>query len=263
MFSPVVKPAMVRIVLSITLSLNWETRHLDVRNAFLHGKLTKVVYSHQPIGFIDSTRPEHVCRLNRSLYDLKQAPCAWYQRFATFITSIGFTCSRSNMSLFVLQCAEGTTFLLLYIDDIILTGLSTRLLDRITASLRSEFAMTDMGSLHYFLGIAVTRDSSSMHLLQAKYAAEILDNAGMTAYKSPRHRLTHRPSSSPPSALPWLTRLSTGVSPGPSKYFTFTRPDITYAVQQVCLHMHDPREQHLAAIKRILRYVKGTMSHGL
>jgi hypothetical protein len=78
----------------------------------------------------------------------------------------------------------GYGFLLLYIDDIILTASSTRLLDQITASLRSEFAMTDMGSLHYFLGIAVTRDSSSMHLSQAKYAAEILDNTDMTACKS-------------------------------------------------------------------------------
>jgi hypothetical protein len=148
MFSPVVKPAMVRVVLSIALSLKWETRQLDIKNAFLHGKLAEVVYSRQSTGFIDSTRPEHVCRLNRSLYGLKQAPRAWYQRFATFITSIGFTCSRSDMSLFVLQCTEGTTFLLLYVDDIVLTASSTRLLDRITASLRSEFAMTDMGSLH-------------------------------------------------------------------------------------------------------------------
>jgi hypothetical protein len=88
------------------------------------------------------------------------------------------------MSLFVLQCAEGTAFLLLYVNDIILIESLNRLLDRITTSLRSEFAMTDMGSLHYFLGIMVTRDSSGMHLSQAKYAAEILDNAGMTDSKS-------------------------------------------------------------------------------
>jgi hypothetical protein len=163
-FSSVVKPATVRIVLSIALSLKWETRQLDVKNAFLHGKLAEIVYSRQPTGFIESTSPEHVYRLNRSLYGLKQAPRAWYQRFATFITSIGFTCSCSDTSLFVLQCTEGTTFLLLYIDDIVLTASSTRLLDRITASLRSEFTMTDMGSLHNFLGIAVTRDSSGMHL---------------------------------------------------------------------------------------------------
>jgi hypothetical protein len=88
------------------------------------------------------------------------------------------------MSLFILRCVEGTTFLLLYIDDIVLTASSTRLLDWITASLHSEFAMTDMGSLHYFLDITVTHDSSGMHLSQAKYTAEILDNAGMTACKS-------------------------------------------------------------------------------
>jgi hypothetical protein len=183
-FSPVVKPAMVRVVQSIALSLKWETRQLIVKNAFLHGKLAEVVYSRQPIGFVDSTHPEHVCRLNHSLYGLKEAPRAWYPRFATFITSLGFTCSCSDTSLFVLQCVEGTAFLLLYVDDIILTASSTRLLDRIIASLRSEFAMMDMGSLHYFLRIVVTHDSSDMHLSQAKYAAEILDNADMTACKS-------------------------------------------------------------------------------
>jgi hypothetical protein len=204
--SPVVKPATVRLVLSIALSLKLETHRLDVKNAFLHGKLAEVVYSRQPTGFIDSTRPKHVCRLNRSLYGLKQAPRAWYQRFATFIISIGFTCSRSDMSLFVLQCAEGTTFLLLYVDDIVLTASSTQLLGRITASICSEFAMMDMGSLHYFLGIAVIRDSSGMHLSQAKYAAEILDNASMTACKSATTPVDTSPklstSTGPPVAHP-------------------------------------------------------------
>jgi histone deacetylase 1/2 len=152
---------------------------------------------------------------------------------------------------------------LLYIDDIILTASSTRLLDQITASLRSEFAMTDMGSLHYFLGIAVTRDSSSMHLSQAKYAAEILDNTDMTACKSATTPIDTSPklsaSAGPPMADPTEYR-SLAVA---LWYLTFMRPDIAYAVQQVCLHMHDPREQHLVAIKRILRYVKGTLSHGL
>jgi histone deacetylase 1/2 len=262
-FSPIVKPTMVRVIFSNALSLKWETRQLDVKNAFLHGKLTEVIYSRQPIGFINSTRPEHICRLNRSLYGLKQAPRAWYQCFTTFITSIGFTFSHSDTSLFVLQCTEDTTFLLLYIDDIVLTASSTQLLDRITTSLHSEFAMMDMGSLHYFLGIAVTRDSSGMHLSQAKYAAEILDNAGMTACKSAMTPVDTSPnlsaSAGPPVADPTEYR-SLAVA---LQYLTFTRPDIAYAVQQVCFHMHDPREQHLVAIKHILRYVKGTLSHGL
>nr|XP_020174958.1 uncharacterized mitochondrial protein AtMg00810-like [Aegilops tauschii subsp. strangulata] len=180
-----------------------------------------------------------------------------------FITLTGFVCSRSDTSLFVLRCAEGTAFLLLYVDDIVLTASSTGLLDKIMASLRAEFAMTDMGSLHYFLGITVTCDSSGMHLSQAKYAAEILDRAGMTACKSattpvdtsPKLAATAGPSVADPTEYRSLA--------GALQYLTFTRPDIAYAVQQVCLHMHDPHEQHLAAIKRILRYVKGTLSHGL
>jgi hypothetical protein len=194
------------IILSIALSLKWETRQLNVKNAFLHDKLTEVVYSRQPTGFLDSTCPEHVCLLNCSLYGLKQAPRAWYQCFATVITSIGFTGSLSDMSLFVLQCAEGTAFLLLYVDDIVLIASSTQLLDWIAASLRSEFAMTDIGSLHYFLGIAVTCDSSGMHVSQAKYAAEILDNAGMTACKSATTPVDTSPklsaSAGPPVADP-------------------------------------------------------------
>jgi histone deacetylase 1/2 len=152
---------------------------------------------------------------------------------------------------------------LLYIDDIILTASSTRLLDRITASLRSEFAMTDMGSLHYFLGIAVTRDSSGMHLSHAKYAAEILDNTDMTACKSATTPVDTSPKLSAFTGPPVTDPTEYRSLAGALQYLTFTRPDIAYAVHQVCLHMHDPRKQHLAAIKRILHYVKGTLSHGL
>jgi hypothetical protein len=122
--------------------------------------------------------------------------------------------------------------------------------------------MTDMGNLHFFLGIAVTRDSSGMHLSQAKYVAEILDKDGMTACKSATTpvdtSLKLAASARPPVAHPTEYHSLSGAL----QYLTFARPDIAYVVQQVCLHMHDPREQHLAAIKHILRYIKGTMSHG-
>jgi histone deacetylase 1/2 len=123
--------------------------------------------------------------------------------------------------------------------------------------------MMDMGSLHYFLGIAVIHDSSGMHLSQGKYAAEILGNTGMTACKLATTLVDTSPklsaSAGPPMTDPTEYRSLAGVL----QYLTFTRPNITYALQQVCLHMHDLRKQHLAAIKRILRYVKGMLSHGL
>ena len=119
-FSPVVKPATIRVILSIALSSNWKIRQLDVKNAFLHGKLSEEVFCHHPTGFVDATRPDHVCRLNRALYRLKQSPRMWYHRFATFVTTFGFTCSKSDTSLFTLHGSLGTAYLLLYVDDIIL-----------------------------------------------------------------------------------------------------------------------------------------------
>jgi hypothetical protein len=88
--SPVVKPATVRVVLSLALSRSWPMHQLDVKNAFLRGHLTEIVYCAQPSGFVDPSRPDHVYRLKRSLYGLKKAPRAWRTRFASFLTSIGF-----------------------------------------------------------------------------------------------------------------------------------------------------------------------------
>ncbi|GKB05903.1 ribonuclease H-like domain-containing protein [Tanacetum coccineum] len=151
-----------------------------------------------------------------------------------------------------------TAYLLLYVDDIVLTTSSQALLQQIVTSLHKEFAMTGLGSLNYFLGIAVTRYSSGIFLSQKKYAVEILERAHMVNCN--------------PSRTPVATESKLGIDgdltlyqslAGSLHYLTFTRPDISYAVQQVCLHMHDPREPHFSALKRILRYVRGTMDYGL
>jgi hypothetical protein len=228
-FSPVVKPAMICVILSLTLSLNWSVRQLDVKNAFLHGMLSKVVYYRQPTGFIDPTRPEHVYHLNRSLYGLKQAPRAWYQRFTSFVGTVGFTCSKSDTSLFVLHSPLGTAYLLLYVDDIVLAASSAVLLERIITALNSEFTMMDMWDLHYFLCIIVTRTSSGMFLSQQKYATGILDRAGMTGCTT---------SSTPIDTSPKLASTAGPLVADPTEYrnlagalqyLTFTRPDIAYA----------------------------------
>jgi len=127
-FSPVVKPATIRVVLSLAASRSWPIHQLDVKNAFLHGHLAETVYYQQPPGFIDPACPDDVCLLQHSLYDLKQAPRAWYQRFATYLRLHGFVASVSDTSLFVLKEGDTTAYLLLYVDDIILTTSSTDLL---------------------------------------------------------------------------------------------------------------------------------------
>ncbi|GJU76683.1 ribonuclease H-like domain-containing protein [Tanacetum coccineum] len=230
-FSPVVKPGTIQTVLSLAISRHWPVHQLDVKNDFLHGDLAETVYMHQPLGFRDPEHPDYVCLLQRSLYGLNQAPRA---------------CQ-----------GDDTTFLLLYVDDIVLTASSDRLLQQIIASLHREFFMTDLGALNYFLG-----DSSGMFLSQRKYAMEILERAHMVGCNSSR------------TPVDIESKLGDGGTPvvnptlywslaGSLQYLTFTRPDITYAVQQVCLYMHDPWEPRFSTLKRILRYVHGTLDYGL
>ena len=124
-FSLVVKPTIVCTLLSLALSHNWPIHQLDVKNAFLHGNLSETVYCSQPTGFEDSAHPNYVCWLNRSLYGLKQAPRAWYCRFASYIIQLGFVEAKTNTSLFVYHQGGDTVYLLLYVDDIVLTASST------------------------------------------------------------------------------------------------------------------------------------------
>lgn len=261
-FSPVVKPATIRTVLSLSVSRHWPIHQLDVKNAFLHGHLQETVYMHQPAGFRDSQFPDHVCHLQRSLYGLKQAPRAWYHRFARYALQIGFQNSRSDSSLFIYHSPHATAYLLLYVDDIIITASSSEFLQRTISQLNHEFAMTDLGALNYFLGISVVRSSTGLFLSQQKYAVEILERANMVncnPSRTPAEPIQKLDATGPPVADPSLYRSLAGAL----QYLTFTRPDIAFAVQQLCLYMHDPREPHLHALKRVLRYIRGTISHGL
>lgn len=261
-FSPVVKPSTIRVVLSLAVSTSWPIHQLDVKNAFLHGTLNETVYCQQPSGFENSSSPNLVCLLQKSLYGLKQAPRAWFQRFATFIQTIGFISSKCDSSLFIFRSSEHTAYLLLYVDDIILTASSSSFLKHIISSLNREFSMTDLGPLHHFLGINVSRTKSTLFLSQRQYLLDLLSRAGMSdcqPSRTPADTGAKLSATGDPISDPTFYRSITGAL----QYATLTRPDISYSVQQACLFMHDPRAPHLAHVKRILRYLKGTLDHGL
>jgi hypothetical protein len=262
-FSPVVKPATIRLVLSIATMHSWPIHQLDMKNAFLHGHLDETVFCEQPSGFLDSTHPSHVCHLRKSLYGLKQAPRAWFHRFTTFITSIGFSASKSDSSLFILHRGASIAYLLLYVDDIILTATTTTLLQSIIQSLHSEFAMSDLGDIHHFLGINVHRTPEGLFLSQQQYALEILDRANMLSCNPITTPVDTRSKFSATDGARFSDPSLYRSLAGALQYLTLTRPDLTYAVQQVCLFMHDPRDSHFQLIKRILRYVRGTSHYGL
>lgn len=168
-FSPVVKPTTIRIILFLAITHDWIIRQLDVKNAFLHGELHEEVYMTLPQGFIHPDFPHHVCKLNKSRYGLKQAPRTWLHKFSSFLLSLGFTCSRTDSSMFILHHSTQILILLLYVDDIIFTGSSLSLLHHIIYLLSTQFPMKDLGDLYYFLGFQVVRTSDMVFLSQHKY----------------------------------------------------------------------------------------------
>ncbi|GAA0140396.1 transmembrane signal receptor [Lithospermum erythrorhizon] len=126
-FSPVVKPATIHTVLTLAVSQSWSIQQLDVKNSFLHGDLNETVCMYQPLDFRDPSYPDHFCKLHKYLYGFKQAPRAWYHRFVDYDSTIGFTHSKSDHSLFIYRRGFDTVCLLLYVDDIILTASSESL----------------------------------------------------------------------------------------------------------------------------------------
>jgi hypothetical protein len=262
-FSPVIKSATIRLVLALAVQFDWDVKQLDVSNAFLHGILDEEVYMEQPQGFIHPAYPDHVCRLHKSLYGLKQAPRAWFTRLSQALLDIGFSCSQLDPSLFTYHTANVHVFLLVYVDDIILTGNHQPTIQSIVHKLQLDFALKDLGSLSYFLGIQATRDSAGLHLRQSKYIIDLLDRTQMSESKPyPAPCLTGSKMSrfdGEPLHNPTAYRHIVGAL----QYVTLTRPDIAYSVNQLCQHMHAPTSTHLIAAKRVLRYLKGSVDYGL
>ncbi|VVA38623.1 Hypothetical predicted protein, partial [Prunus dulcis] len=263
-FSPVVRHTTVRLILSIAAMNRWSLRQLDVKNAFLHGDLEEEVYMRQPQGFEDPKHLSYVCKLRKSLYGLKQAPRAWNAKFTGYLPAIGFVSSHSDPSLFVKHLGSDIVILLLYVDDIILTGSKVALVQEVVDELSSAFDMKDMGKLKYFLGLQISYNTAGdIFVNQAKYAKDLLAKAGLSSCRScptpckPHGQLLK----SDGDALndPTIYRSIVGAL----QYLTFTRPEISYAVNTVCQFMTTPSELHFQLVKRILRYLQGTLDHGL
>jgi hypothetical protein len=262
-FSPVVKSATLRVILSLAVSKGWVMRQLDVQNAFLH--LEEEVYMRQPPGFEDISRLNYICKLDKALYGLKQAPRAWYARLSAKLLQLGFKISKADNSLFFLQNSEVTMFVLVYVDDIIVTGSKPLVVTSLLEKLHDNFALKALGGLHYFLGIEVSKARDGIVLSQHKYAGDLLKRAGMGACKPASTPLAtggklaaHRGN-----LLELNDALQYRILVGALQHLTLTRPDKTFAMNRVCQFLHAPTNEHWSAVKRILRYLKGCTKLGL
>jgi histone deacetylase 1/2 len=180
----VVKIAIIRTVLTLSVSRGWSLRQLDAKNVFLHGVLEEEVYIRQPPGFEHPNAPHLICKLDKALYGLKQAPRAWYSRLSSKLCDLGFTPSKADTSLILFNKVGVTLFVLIYVDDIIVTSSSDHAISVLLQNLNENFAIKDLGDLHYFLGIEVTKTRDGMLMTHAKYAKDILKRVGMLGCKS-------------------------------------------------------------------------------
>ncbi|KAJ9541460.1 hypothetical protein OSB04_027966 [Centaurea solstitialis] len=210
-----------------------------------------------------SLPPGHVCRLRKALYGLKQAPRAWFEKFSTTVLSFGFSTSQYDSGLFTRHTEAGSIMLLLYVDDMIITGNDSTSIASLKQSLSSTFEMKDLGKLHYFFGLEVLSDTSGTYLCQAKYISDLLSKAGLSDTKVASTPLEHNLHLTPSAGTPLQDPTRYRQLVGSLVYLIVTRPDIAYAVHTVSQFMAAPRSDHYAALLRILRYLKGTMFHGL
>jgi hypothetical protein len=264
-FSPVVKPTTIRLLLSLVVSRGWSLRQIDIQNAFLHGHLNEDVYMKQPPDFIDSDRPHYLCKLDKSLYGLKQAPRAWFSRLSGTLLQLGFHASKADVSLFIFNKGGIQMYILIYVDDIIIVSSSSSATDRLLAQLQAEFAVKDLGSLSYFLGIEVHHTPTGLLLTQHKYIQDILKRTNMASSSLvptpmlPTDKLML--ASGDPLSAEDSTRYRSVV--GALQYLSLTRPDISFCVNRVCQFLSAPTTTHWAAVKHILRYLHATSDLGL
>ncbi|XP_020682429.1 uncharacterized protein LOC110099574 [Dendrobium catenatum] len=239
----------IRVMLAIALYNNW--------------KLTETIYIRQPKGFEDSLRPNHVCRLNKAIYGLKQAPRQWYNTFTSVLVSLGFRHSQSDPSLLLYTKNQVKIFLLIYVDDILVAGNDSILISSILAKLNSEFAMKHLGEVHDFLGIQISKSNSSYFLSQAQYEYKILQQAELTSCNPLSNpTCTKLPAEFKTDSLPSDPAFYRSIA-GALQYLTLTRPDISFSVNLLSQNMHDPSPKHFYLLKRLLRYIQGTLHFGL
>eukprot|EP00253_Pinus_taeda_P019665 PITA_19665 len=160
----------IYLVLSLASSLKWELHQMDVKSAFLHGDLHEEIYMEQPTGFIQ-TDSSLVCRLNKSLYGLKQASQAWYAKMDIFLLETGFSRCNSDNTVYTKKVGKSLIILVLYVDDLILTGSDPNLIKHVKSNLKKKFEMTDLGNLHYFLGLQVLQSKEGISLSQSNAEA--------------------------------------------------------------------------------------------
>jgi hypothetical protein len=262
-FAPVARMESIRMLLAVAAQGGWYVHHMDVKSAFLNGELREEVYVQQPPGFVAAGHEEKVLKLKKALYGLRQAPRAWNVRLDSSLQNMGFIRCISEHGMYTRGHGEAQVVVGVYVDDLIITGANAGVIEAFKEEMKQTFSMSDLGLLSFYLGIEVKQRGNSISLCQAAYARKLLEKAGLencnpcSTPMEVRLRLSNKSTSEKVDATMYRSLV------GSLRYLVHTRPDISYAVGYVSRFMEDPRQEHLAAVKHLLRYVAGTTEYGL
>ncbi|KAE8700736.1 4-coumarate--CoA ligase [Hibiscus syriacus] len=258
-FSHVVRFFTINVLLSVAASRGWQVYQVDVNNVFLKGDLHEEVYMTQPEGFEQTgdRGKKLVCKLQKALYGLRQAPRNWYHKLQQCLCDMGFRPSRADSSFFIHGTKNDIIYVVVYVDDIHVTSSSEKCVNEVNKQLHDRFSLKDLGLIHYFLGIEVVHTVTGMFLNQKKYVEELLTKFNVHA----------KPVDTPLTITPKLSSENTGApvnvqqyrsAVGALLYVCHTRPNIAFVCHKVAQFMQSPFEAHWTGVKRILRYLKGS-----
>ncbi|GJV24522.1 retrovirus-related pol polyprotein from transposon TNT 1-94 [Tanacetum coccineum] len=262
-FAPVARLEAVRIFVAHAAHKSFPIYQMDVKTAFLNGPLKEEVYVAQPEGFVDPDHPEKVYLLRKALYGLKQAPRAWYDELSNFLMSKGFTKGTIDPTLFKIKYGEDILLVQIYVDDIIFGSTNPKYSKRFEKLMHSRFEMSLMGEMKFFLGLQIHQSPKGIFINQAKYALEILKKHNMDNCHSIGTPLATKPkldvdlSGEPVDQSDYRSKI------GSLMYLTSSRPDLVQAVCYCARYQARPTQKHLKEVKRIFKYLKGTINMGL
>lgn len=261
-FASVVKPMSYKALFALAAALDWEIEQMDVKTAFLYGFVEEDIYVEQPNGF--ATKPDLVCRLNKALYGLKQSPRLWFNTLSDFLKTLSFEPLTADCSVLVNH--KDSIIIAAYVDDLLIAGPNKSTIDKIKAALNERFQMSDLGACAYYLGMSVRRDRANriLRLGQFGYVEKVLRDFNMwesNPNATPMDGTTHLKKSEEDYIAPAELRTQYQSAVGSLMYAMLgTRPDLAYAVSVVSRYGSNPDNSHWHAVKRIFRYLKGTVN---
>ncbi|KAJ9538963.1 hypothetical protein OSB04_031696 [Centaurea solstitialis] len=262
-FAPVARIEAIRLFLAYASFKNFKVYQMDVKSAFLYGKIKEEVYVCQPPGFEDPRYPDKVYKLNKALYGLPQAPRAWYDTFSSYLLENDFIRGVIDKTLFIKREKKEILLVQIYVDDIIFESTKSSMCIEFEDLMHKKFKMSAMGELNFFLGLQVAQKEDGIFIHQSKYVKDILNKFGFTDVK---------PASTPMETHKHLTVDTEGKEVdvhhyrsmiGSLMYLTTSRPNIMFAVCVCARFQVQPKDSHLQAVKRIFRYLKGHSKLGL